>query len=222
MLDFRTGKLAGWPQKSISSGNYGTVNEGIVLNKEVIWDDYLEHITKDILREKFWEKCQLLLKFMLAILDLYLGHRERKWKWKSVMEKNSGVGSLSLLHRIFPTQGYEPRSLTLQAGSLPPEPQGKPKHPGMGSLSLLQHIFLTRKNQGHLRCMILYQLSYQGGPRERKEYNKNWKRSFTQLWNGLESPLKEYNTKKNPILLVYTLSPLSCPCFKMVWTNMKL
>ena len=108
MLDFRTGKLAGWPQKSISSGNYGTVNEGIILNKEVIWDDYLKHITKDILREKFWEKCQLLLKFMLATLDLYLGHRERKWKWKSLMEKNSGVGSLSLLHRIFPTQGSNP------------------------------------------------------------------------------------------------------------------
>ena len=37
---------------------------------------------------------------------------------------NAGVGSLSLLQGIFPTQGFEPRSPILQADSLPPEPQG--------------------------------------------------------------------------------------------------
>ena len=37
-----------------------------------------------------------------------------------------------------PTSGIEPRSPTLQADSLPAEPQGKPKNPGVGSLSLLQ------------------------------------------------------------------------------------
>ena len=58
----------------------------------------------------------------------------------------------------------EPRSPTLQADSLPSEPQGKPKNTGVGSLSLLQGIFLTQEsNWGllHFR-QILYQLSYEG------------------------------------------------------------
>ena len=59
--------------------------------------------------------------------------------------------------------GMESRSPTLQADSLPGEPQGKPKNTGVGSLSLLQGIFLTREsNQCLLHCrQILYQLSYQ-------------------------------------------------------------
>ena len=40
--------------------------------------------------------------------------------------QNTGGGSLSLLQGIFPTQGSEPRSPTLQADSLPAEPPGKP------------------------------------------------------------------------------------------------
>ena len=40
--------------------------------------------------------------------------------------------------------GIKPRSPTLQADSLPAEPQGKPKNSGVGSLSLLQGIFPTR------------------------------------------------------------------------------
>ena len=42
-----------------------------------------------------------------------------------------------------PNPGIESRSPTLQADSLPAEPQEKPKDTGMGSLSLLQPIFLT-------------------------------------------------------------------------------
>ena len=38
----------------------------------------------------------------------------------------------------FPNPGIEPKSPTLQADSLPAEPQGKPKNTGMGSLSFLQ------------------------------------------------------------------------------------
>ena len=58
------------------------------------------------------------------------------------------------------------RSPTLQADSLPAEPQGKPKNTGVGSLSLLQWIFPTQEsNWGLLHCrQTLYQLSYQGGP----------------------------------------------------------
>ena len=61
-----------------------------------------------------------------------------------------------------PNPGIKPRSLTLQADSLPAEPPGKPKNTGLGSLSLLQQLFLTQEsNQGLLYCRrILYQLSY--------------------------------------------------------------
>ena len=52
-----------------------------------------------------------------------------------------------------PNPGTEPRSLTLQADSLPAEPQGKPNNTGVGHLSLLQEIFLTQElNQGLLHC----------------------------------------------------------------------
>ena len=67
--------------------------------------------------------------------------------------------------RDLPNPGIESRS-ALQAGSLPAEPQGKPRSNGVGSLSLLQQIFLAQEsNQGLLHCKwILYQLSYQGSP----------------------------------------------------------
>ena len=82
--------------------------------------------------------------------------------------QNTGVGSLSLLQGIFPTQGsnVEPRSSTLQVDSLPAKPQGKPKNIGVSSLSLLQWIFLTQElTWGLLHCRrILYQLNYQGSP----------------------------------------------------------
>ena len=57
----------------------------------------------------------------------------------------------------------KPGSPALQADSLPPEPQGKPKNTGVGSLSLLQWIFLIQElNWGLLHYrQILYQLSYQ-------------------------------------------------------------
>ena len=62
--------------------------------------------------------------------------------------------------------GIELRSPTLQADSLPAEPQRKPKNTGVGSLSLLQQVFLTQEsNRGLLHCrQILYKLSYQRSP----------------------------------------------------------
>ena len=73
---------------------------------------------------------------------------------------NTGVGSLSLLHVIFPTQG----SNSLQVDSLP----AKPKNTGVGSLSLHQRILPTQEsNLGLLhRRQILYQLSCEGSPRQ--------------------------------------------------------
>jgi len=67
-----------------------------------------------------------------------------------------------------PNPGIKVKSPIMQADSLPAEPQGKPKHTGVGSLSFLQWIFPTQElNWGHLHCRwILYQLSYEGSPRE--------------------------------------------------------
>jgi len=55
--------------------------------------------------------------------------------------------------RDLPNPGIKPRSPTLQADSLPVEPQGKSKNTGVGSLSLPQLIFPTQElNQGLLHC----------------------------------------------------------------------
>ena len=108
---------------------------------------------------------------------------EVEWKWKSFSRVqltatawnspgwNTGVGSFSLLRGSSP-----PRPPTLQADSLPTEPQGKPKNPGVSSLSLLQVIFLTQElNRGFLHCRhVLYQLSYKGRQLRRKSSPK-WK-----------------------------------------------
>ena len=68
-----------------------------------------------------------------------------------------------------PNPGIESRYPSLQADSLPAEPQGKPKNTRVGSLSLLQRIFPTwESNRGLLHCRwillhcrwILYQLNY--------------------------------------------------------------
>ena len=78
--------------------------------------------------------------------------------------QNTGVGNISLLQGIFPTQGSNLGLPHCRWIFLPAEPQGKPKNTGVGSLSLLQRIFPTQEsNQGLLHCrQILYQLSYQG------------------------------------------------------------
>ena len=82
--------------------------------------------------------------------------------------KNSGVGSHALLQGIFPTQGLNPGSPTLEVDSLPSESPGKPRNTGVGSLSLLQGSFPTQElNPGLLHGRwILYQLGYQGSLEE--------------------------------------------------------
>ena len=81
--------------------------------------------------------------------------------------QNTGVGSLSLLQGIFPTQGSNPGLPHCRwVDSLPAESPGKPKKIGVGSRSLLQWIFPTQGlNRGLLHCgRILYQLSQRGSP----------------------------------------------------------
>ena len=84
--------------------------------------------------------------------------------WNSPSQ-NTGVGSLSLLQRIFPE--IKPRSHTLQVDTWPAKPQRKPRNTGVGSLCLLQQIFPTQgMNPGLPHCrLILYQLSHKGSPR---------------------------------------------------------
>ena len=88
--------------------------------------------------------------------------------------QNTGVGSLSLRQGIFPAQGSNPGLLHCSLDSLPAEPQGEPKNTEVGSLSLLQQIFLMQEsNRGLLHCrQILYQLSYEGSP---KQGSYHWK-----------------------------------------------
>ena len=84
--------------------------------------------------------------------------------WK-LPGQNTGVGWPFPSAGDLPNPGINPRSPTMQAGSLPAEPPGKPENTGVDSLSLLQGIFPSWElNLGLLHCRwILYQLSYQGG-----------------------------------------------------------
>ena len=101
----------------------------------------------------------------------------------------------------------KPRSPTLQADSLPAEPEGKPKNTGVGSLSLLQRIILTQElNWGLLHCrQILYQLSYQGSPVWKSEYKISHS-SFVLITCGNDNIV---------VILDYVkyIIKMSCTCF---------
>ena len=86
--------------------------------------------------------------------------------------QNTGVGSLSLLQGIFPTQGSNPglphHRRILYHLSHERSPRYSPgQNTGVGSLSLLQGIFETQGLNPGLPYsrLILYQLSHQGSPR---------------------------------------------------------
>ena len=80
--------------------------------------------------------------------------------------QNSGVGSLSLLQGIFPTQGSKPGLPHCGWILYQLNHKGSPRILEVGSLSLLQRICPTQEsNRDLLHCRrILYQLSYQGSP----------------------------------------------------------
>ena len=116
---------------------------------------------------------------ILDMIEIVLKIKSEKWKLLSrvgLFATPWAIQSMAFSRpeywSIFPfsspgdlsNPGIKPRSFTLQADSLPAEPQGKPKNTGVGSLSLLQCIFLPQEsNWGLLHCrQILYQLSYQG------------------------------------------------------------
>ena len=86
----------------------------------------------------------------------------RKWKWLSCVPLSATPWTIQSISMEFSrpeywsglpfpspgdlrNPGIELRYPTLQADSLPAEPQGKPKNTGLGSLSLLQWIFPTQE-----------------------------------------------------------------------------
>ena len=80
--------------------------------------------------------------------------------------QNNGVGSLSLLQGIFPTQGSNPGLLHCRQILYQLSYQGNPRILEWVACLFSRGIFLTQEsNQGLLPCRrILYQLSYQGIP----------------------------------------------------------
>ena len=90
--------------------------------------------------------------------------------------QNTGVGRLSLLQGIFPTQGSNPG--LPHCGWIPYQLN----HKGSPRIKdLLQRIFLTQElNRVLLSCrQILYQMNYQGMALSKNVKQKNWaKRNF--------------------------------------------
>ena len=116
-----------------------------------------------------------MVKFLM--LTIILKSEKTSWKLENILMHEVKWKLLIPQARIlewvafpFSRRSSQPRDQThvssLQADSLPAEPQGKPKNTGVDSLSLLQRIFLTQgSNQGLLHGrQIVYQLSYQGSP----------------------------------------------------------
>ena len=94
--------------------------------------------------------------------------------------------------------GIEPRYPTLQADSLPVEPQGKPKNTRVDSLSLLQQIFpIHESNQGFLLCrQIPYQLCYQRIPKYIYRPIQSTEFSKLECWSG--QPFRSPGDLPNP------------------------
>ena len=111
--------------------------------------------------------------------------------------QNSGVGSLSLLQGIFPTQGLNPVLLHCRQILYQLSHKGGPRILESGSLFLLQGIFPTQElNQGLLHCrQILYQLSH-------KEISELWQLEQKSFHSKLSFRLDSFHKKlhSHPIL----------------------
>ena len=105
-----------------------------------------------------WSESHLVMSDSLQPHGLYS-------PWNS-SGQNTGVGSLSLLQGIFPTQGLNPGLPHWRQIFLSVEPQGKPKNTEVGCHALLKWIFPTQGlNPGLPHCrQILYPLNHQGSP----------------------------------------------------------
>ena len=183
----------------------------------------LVHLLED--RSPFSQMAALNLMYLTGLP----WHLQQEWKslscvlllwphglytpWDSPGQ-SAGVGSLSLLQGIFPTQGLNPGLPHCRWISLPAEPQGKPRNTRVGSLSLLQQIFLTQEsNWGLLHCrQILYQPSYQAAETYilityRRAYR--WVGDARHWWHHLW-PLDHPRLKGNLPMGQWSLSQLFC------------
>ena len=119
---------------------------------------YLGHISIKLI--KFLDSFEHRKKAKVSVMSYSLNSMD----YTVHPGQNTGVGSLSLLQGIFPTQRSNPGLPRCRQILLPAEPQGKPKNTGVGGLFLFQQIFpIQESNRGLLHCrQILYQLNYQG------------------------------------------------------------
>ena len=133
-----------------------------------------------LLKKKIYIYIYMCVCVWLSPFALHL-KLSKLWKWKSLSHvrlfaTTQTVQSMGFSRAEYcsgfpfsspadlPNPGIQPRSPTLQADTLPAEPQGKTENTGMGSPSLLQWISPTQElNWGLLHCRRIFnQLSYQG------------------------------------------------------------
>ena len=102
--------------------------------------------------------------------------------------QNTGVGSLSLLQGIFPTQGSNPSLLHCRRILYQLSHKGSPRILDWIAYPFLQWIFPTQEsNRGLLNYRwILYQLSSQGSPKYKCVYS-NYTYIYTPLPAYVES-----------------------------------
>ena len=116
----------------------------------------------ETLRLKLTQHCQLKIESesCSVVSDSFQTHGLFSL-WNSPGQ-NTGVGSLSLLQGIFPTQGSNPSRSHCRWILYQLNHRGSPRILEWVAYSLLQWIFPTREsNQGLLHCWwILYQLIY--------------------------------------------------------------
>ena len=107
--------------------------------------------------------------------------------------QNTGVGSPFPSPGDLPKPGIKPRSLKLQADSLPAEQQGKPENTGVGSLSLLQQIFPTQK------WIIVLSHNQEGSQKYRQTFSQeegiwapSWKWSESESHSVVSNSLRPH------------------------------
>ena len=131
------------------------------------------------------DRDDLLQKWKSVVSDSLWPHGQYS-PWNSPGQ-NTGMGSLSLLQGILPNPGIKPRSPTLQADSLPAEPQGKPKNTGVDSLFLRQRIFPTQElNWGLLHCRWFF-TNWAIREAQIRVYQGKWKLSRSVVSNSLQA-----------------------------------
>ena len=113
----RAGAL-GWPWGVGGGFRMGT-HEHLWLIHVNVWQKPLEYFKVISLQLNFKKKVKSLSRVQLFGTPWTIVHQ-------APLGKNTGVGCYFLLQGIFPTQGFEPRSPTLQADALTSEPPRKP------------------------------------------------------------------------------------------------